>query len=655
MSTPAAAKLLAQALAPRSDPTGMATDPPVPGPSTSSTNSSPGVRGRGSARGRGRGGRGGPGRATDEDVGMSDLSDSGAKRRGRQTARRGGGPMGERPSKDKPYDSKRSHNTPAIIREDKDRAKSSPASTSNITASGPASAGAIDTLRVFLQARYDPGSRMLNLENMAGDTILNNAGLKAPGEKGAPSSVAGALWKLASEMFPDVISLSLANNKLTSVLPLSPYLLTTSLPNIQNVSFASNSLARIRDLDPFSPSIGKPRGDGKQKGWAKLQELVMTGNPLVGTGDAEASYRSEVARRFPALRQLDQTPLDPSIAFAAAASAPPTATPGLSNAAKREAAKSKQPPVAFPKEVRGGFIESDGVGGVVGPFLEKFFKAYDEDRPSLALAYAPICSFSFSADTQPPLRSRAKKIGNHGDKKFPNQHKLEWTQYLSSGRNLQRVQGAGKRVTNLQLSPDKVIAALTSLPGTIHPLSDASKFVFDTWTMPGLLAPVTPGAPPETAIYATVHGEFTELPSKGVRSFDRTFVLAPVPPGSPAQLAGWTCLILSDLFTIRGYSDPIAWAPKPAPTAAAPVAGGPPVPAPAGGPVVAGVVPGQERADGLTDQQQALVVELQKVTRLTYTFAHMCLVQNGWDPTTALANFQGLQATGAIPPEAFMP
>ncbi len=88
-----------------------------------------------------------------------------------------------------------------------------------------------------------------------------------------------------------VVSLSLAHNHLTSVLPLSPYLLTTSLSKIENVSFASNSLGKLRDMDPFSPAIGKPRGDGRTKGWPNLRELVLTGNPLVETGAREDHYR----------------------------------------------------------------------------------------------------------------------------------------------------------------------------------------------------------------------------------------------------------------------------------------------------------------------------------------------------------------------------
>ena len=60
-------------------------------------------------------------------------------------------------------------------------------------------------------------------------------------------------------------------------------------------------------------------------------------------------------------------------------------------------------------------------------------------------AYAPVCSFSFFADTATPVRSRAKKIGGSHDKKFPNQHALDWKHYLTpdGSRNLSRVKNPG--------------------------------------------------------------------------------------------------------------------------------------------------------------------------------------------------------------------
>lgn len=63
------------------------------------------------------------------------------------------------------------------------------------------------------------------------------------------------------------------------------------------------------------------------------------------------------------------------------------------------------------------------------------------------------------------------------------------------------------------MTPSDVVTSIVSLPKTKHPLEDSTKFVWDSWTMPGLLAPTQPGAEAETVIFASVHGEFTECAS----------------------------------------------------------------------------------------------------------------------------------------------
>ncbi|KAK4054836.1 nuclear mRNA export, poly(A)+RNA binding protein [Microbotryomycetes sp. JL201] len=602
---------------------------------------------RGTTTTRGRNGRLSrtslTGAAGNEDVGMADADGSGGANRRQRTAATRSGPMGHRPTRGGKGKAPLGKSQPRVIK----NTDESQAETKGST---------IDTLRLFLMSRYSAEAQMLNLENMAEDPILREANIIPPGQKGAPSNMAGALWKMAATELPGVVTISFANNQLKSLLPLSPWLLTSSLPNVENVSFAKNLLSNWRDLDPFSPTVGKTRTDGKPKGWPKLKELVMTGNPMVKTeGDEAHEYQVQMARRFANLTQLDQKPIDPAIAFQAktSGSSVSSLTPGLSPSVKKEKSKprSKREPIVFPLSIAPGFFESEPTRDFVAGFLSQFFPAYDNDRQSLLAAYAPVCTFSFSLDTNLPARSKAKKIGFNGDKKFPNQRNLDSKPYLGpeGSRNLERVKYPAKRASTLKTDPAKVIASIVSLPSTQHPLDDPSKFVFDTWTMPGVLAPSEPGGAAETVIFAVVHGEFTELPSKGVRSFDRTFILAPAPPGSAAQTAGWPCLILSDLLVIRGYSDPKAWQPTPPPGAN----GGP---GQQGAPVAqsATAAPGQqERAEGISDEQHSLVLQLQQVTNLTYTFAHMALAQNNWDPQLTMTNFQTLMASGTIPAEAF--
>lgn len=86
----------------------------------------------------------------------------------------------------------------------------------------------------------------------------------------------------------------------------------------------------------------------------------------------------EMAKRFATLRTLDQSPLDPSIAFQVTQAresgvALPEDGPGLSSKVKSEKAKaaSRREPVVFPLEMKDGFFESDGARDFVGGFLAK--------------------------------------------------------------------------------------------------------------------------------------------------------------------------------------------------------------------------------------------------------------------------------------------
>lgn len=123
-----------------------------------------------------------------------------------------------------------------------------------------------------------------------------------------------------------------------------------------------------------------------------------------------------------------------------------------------------------------------------------------------------MCTFSFFTDTAHPVRSKAKKIGSHNDKKFPNQHKLDWKQYLTSegSRNLSRVRNGQKRVATLKVTPEDVLKSIKALPKTSHPLNEGAKFVFDAWTVPGLVGVGPENAEGEMVIYAVVQGQFTE-------------------------------------------------------------------------------------------------------------------------------------------------
>jgi hypothetical protein len=85
----------------------------------------------------------------------------------------------------------------------------------------------VDTLRRFLSGRWDADAKYLNLEAIADDAILQDAGIEQPDAEDK-SKVGAALMKLAGEMFPDVSDSRLqasvffvyqANPSVTSLLP----------------------------------------------------------------------------------------------------------------------------------------------------------------------------------------------------------------------------------------------------------------------------------------------------------------------------------------------------------------------------------------------------------------------------------------------------
>jgi hypothetical protein len=54
------------------------------------------------------------------------------------------------------------------------------------------------------------------------------------------------------------------------------------------------------------------------------------------------------------------------------------------------------------------------------------------------------------------------------------------------------------------MGAENIVRALSSLPPTVHPLEEANRFVFDTWTQPAALE--NGGE----ALFVSLHGNFAE-------------------------------------------------------------------------------------------------------------------------------------------------
>lgn len=470
----------------------------------------------------------------------------------------------------------------------------------------------VATLRRFLASRWDAGAGLLNLAQMADDPILAEANIRAPGAPGAHRDLGTALWKLSGEMFPTLTTLSLAGNAWTSLQPLTT--LGQYVPSLANLSLERNGLRWVRDLDVLA---------SKKHGLPNLRELVLLGNPVQTTAlesSNEDGYRRDVLAKFPDLHILDMKPVtDVEKGFA-------QLFRGRSRA--RAGPEAAQVPLRrFPLQVRAGFVDGDAAQ-VVPEFLSHFFAAYDNDRARLAPVYSANARFSYSINASPPPRARAERLVHT----MPHQKDLTFDKYMDLGsRNILRTHNTKSLMRSLHHGSDAIVAFLQRLPPTKHPLTDATRFVVDAWLLPNVdvRAQTSATERPDALLFISVHGEFTELPSQGVRSFDRAFIVAPAAPLTHAAQQGWPCVIVSDVLTLRHYSRAAAFQPDALPTGDA-------APAP-----------------GLTPEQHGLALQLAAQTRLTYPFAVQCLSENAWDMPRALANFAALQAAGTIPAEAF--
>ncbi|KAI0035362.1 hypothetical protein K488DRAFT_39110, partial [Vararia minispora EC-137] len=476
----------------------------------------------------------------------------------------------------------------------------------------------IEVWRQFVQKRWNPEIRFLNLERMSEDELLSRARLLPPGMPGSSGKEAAVIFKLASQLKPPVRTLSLANNQLTNLAAIST--LAHYLPNLANLSLENNNIRHWRDLDAISAI-----SDRKDK-LSKLRELILLGNPIrneeyqKGRGD---NYKNFIIRRFPTLEMLDQEAVA-KIAFdspEASASSAPHVGP-------------MPPSKTFPSEMMPSFVTGVDNALITG-FLGRYFPLYDTNRAALREVYHESATFSLQANTSIPSRARIEGF----QYKMPNQRNLEWAKYFPHSRNLSRIAGQLEKVKKMiHTGRDAVITAMQTLPKTKHEVAGSpEKFCIDAWPVNEDSGRVT--------LFLSIHGQFIEEPANGIRSFDRSLVIAPALDGSLAKMAGWDVEVLSDQLVIRAYSSHESWKPGPLLVQAAdPSAAVPAVPA---------LPPAlQAQLSAIPEPQRTMVGRVVERTRLNVQFAVDCLQNNGWNFDVAVANFE--QVKGTLGPEAFL-
>ncbi|KAI5120208.1 hypothetical protein M0805_006314 [Coniferiporia weirii] len=487
----------------------------------------------------------------------------------------------------------------------------------------------IDVWREIVQKRYNPEAKFLNLERLADDELLKKHNIGPPGLPGSNQKEYPVIFKLASQLKPPVETISLAYNNIqvgSHLVGIAHY-----LPNLRNLSLQGNKLRAWRDIDYLA---------GRNRKLGLLREMIFMDNPLrdqeLSAGRGE-QYKSGMIRRFPSLEVLDQEAIT-KISFVDV----PIASSSNTDP------HNESGPQTFPLPMGPSFIT--GVdGSVISGFLARFFPLFDSQRSALIDVYDPNATFSYSAFTTIPPRARLQ--GWHTSREMPNQRKLEWGPWLKNGaggsRNLNFIGRGGaaeggleRELRSLHAGPAAIVAAMSCLPKTRHDVSGAAdKFCIDAW-------PVGQGA--ATMLFLCLHGEFAEEPSQGIRSFDRSFILAPAPAESTAAMNNWTVTILSDQLTIRPFSSHEAWKVGPMKVQGE----GKPVKQRQENPQRVPVAQNQllspevqAQLNVIPEPQRVLVLAVCQRTSLNVKFSVDCLQNNAWDVERAVANFEQVKAS----------
>lgn len=491
----------------------------------------------------------------------------------------------------------------------------------------PAGDNTIETLTMFLKLRYNPQNSLLNLSGVQQDPTLSAKGYF--GTISTSSKFFPALMKIAGDLNLNVTSADLSNNNLNDLTTVST--LAHTFPSLQNLSLLNNKFARIKTFEVWRKKLNY------------LRELVITGNPITNTNDANEALniKLELLKVFPRLVVLNgeivrnEQVLNANLSFS-----------------------FKDPQPMF-------FLDSD-VQGISTNFITNYYNLWDSNRADLMVLYQAESQFSLLVDSTLPHT-------------LDNKSPPDFSYYLPLSRNLTRVSSAKARMSKVAKGQEQIFKFFSQIPGTRHDLMlKPDDYSMETYRLAamGAICITLHGSFEETA--APVNLEHVNLQSGmgrnrysyqkklkitlGPKSFDRTFIVIPGPNNS--------MIVASDLLCVRTQVDPAAFkpvsaaittpAPTPAPTPVPVVAPTPGIvgasqqafntPSPTQAAPSAADLPPEVKA-GLNAIQQDILVKVLLETKLTIQYGVMLCQQSNWDYQLCIVNFKN--SAGSLPPDAF--
>jgi len=155
----------------------------------------------------------------------------------------------------------------------------------------------------------------------------------------------------------------------------------------------------------------------------------------------------------------------------------------------------------------------------------RFFSLYDTSRADLRPAYAANATFSVVQLNAIPPRARA--AGYQSSPSLPRQRDLNWRGYATvPSHNIMQLSNR-PATKGFPRGPNAIIGTQAKLPRTIHPLTDPSKFLVDSWLLQNAALGAKINAPtaqhghalkqqhppvpePDAVLFISVQGEFQE-------------------------------------------------------------------------------------------------------------------------------------------------
>ena len=453
----------------------------------------------------------------------------------------------------------------------------------------PETSSTIEHLKSLLSRRYNAEAKLLDLSQLGSDPELVSLGMF--NTTSTESKFFPALMKVCDTNFASVrekdeaiISISLANNALTDIRSVTT--LSQTFPALKNLDLSNNQLGSLSVLD------------GWRWKFRKLEQLVLTGNPLEIN---EPQYKIDILKWYPTLLMLNNEQV-------------------RTEQEVKAAATTKLPlPVLGPSFLDEASIAED--------FVKQFFPAYDSDRTTLANSlYDTQSTFSLSINMTAPRSHEHSKVE-------------PWDQYVKRSRNLTKLNNPSAQMARRLTGSESIRDCFTNLPATRHPdlLTEPEKWCIECHTMPGLPDPSGQSPSGVGGLIVTIHGEFSEIDvSTGqptaIRSFDRTFILGP--GAGPGGIR-----VANDMLVLRAYGGHASWKAEEVDASTVPgmstqqlqqhqiiLPDGFGVPAP-------------DKPEEQT-RKEALAVDLSRATGMTLEYSGLCLEQSNWNLQEAMAMFE---------------